>query len=78
MVKDDGDMSISTKKWRGERAQYVGRYHQQGGDHYSEAFMKLMDDPDFLDAFEKNALLTFLINDGDQAETLFQASFRAA
>lgn len=70
-------MSISTKKWRGERAQYEGR-DQEGGGHYSEAFMKLMYDPDFLDPFKKNALLTFLINDGDQAETLFQASFRAA
>lgn len=72
-------MRSSTKKWRGEREQYVGRYHQEEGGHYSEAFMKLMDNPDFLDPFEKNALLTFaLSNERDQAETLFQASFRAA
>lgn len=52
-----------------------------GGDRerdYVEVFLKLMDESDYFDPFQKNALLKFGIAYEYQAKTLYQASFRAA
>jgi hypothetical protein len=45
---------------------------------YTEAFLKLMEESEALNPFEKNALLKFGINYADNGNTLFRASFRVA
>lgn len=73
-IQDGGDHTNHSrnKKWRDE---YEGGV-QVGG--YSEAFLKLMNESEDFDPYQKNALLRFGINYFHQAHILYHASFRAA
>ena len=50
----------------------------QEGALYSEAFLELMEKSDEFDAFEKNCLLRFGIDNVEQGSVLYRASFRVA
>ena len=71
--KDEGLRNTQgSNMWRGE---------SDRGDRerdYVEVFLELMDESDYFDPFQKNALLKFGIAYEYQAKTLYQASFRAA
>ena len=45
---------------------------------YTEAFLKLMEESEALDPFEKNALLKFGIHHAENGNDLYRASFRVA
>jgi hypothetical protein len=73
-IQDDGDKNNHSRimKWRDERKGGV----RVGG--YSEVFLKLMNESEDFDPFQKNALLKFGIINFQQAHNLYQALFRAA
>lgn len=67
-------MNPPSSKWRGEES--------GGGERevssYVEEFLKVMAESDYLNPFQKHALLKFGIANEDQAKTLYQASFHVA
>ena len=55
-----------------------GSEREEEGDLHTETFVLLMEKSDAFDPFQKNALLRFGIDNAEQGNILYRASFRVA
>ncbi len=55
-----------------------GSEREEDGDLHTETFVLLMEKSDAFDPFQKNALLRFGIDNAEQGNILYRASFRVA
>ena len=55
-----------------------GSEREEEGDLHTETFVLLMEKSDEFDPFQKNALLRFGIDNAEQGNILYRASFRVA